>query len=251
MVGDDAQSIYSFRAATIRNILDFPQDFPGTQVVTLEQNYRSTGPILTASNGVIAEARERFTKDLWSQRAAGPPPQLIACADEHEQVDFVVRRILEHRRRGVPLAEQAVLFRSAHHSIVLEAELARQDLPFVKYGGLKFVEAAHVKDLMSFLRLAENPRDPVAGQRVLTLLPGIGPKKAEQLHRLVALAGAFDRVDRRQPPAEAADEWPQLVSLLQHLADEQPTGEWLCRSAVPWRSTSRCWKAATTTCRSG
>ena len=201
VVGDDAQSIYSFRAATIRNILDFPQDFPGTQVVTLEQNYRSTEPILTASNRVIAEARERFTKDLWSQRPPGPPPQLIACADEHEQVDFVVGRILDHRRRGVPLAQQAVLFRSAHHSILLEAELARHDLPFVKYGGLKFVEAAHVKDLLSLLRLAENPRDPVAGQRVLTLLPGIGPKKAEQLQRLIAAEGRFDPWTGAKPPA--------------------------------------------------
>jgi DNA helicase-2/ATP-dependent DNA helicase PcrA len=220
VVGDDAQSIYSFRAATIRNILDFPQDFPGTRVVTLEQNYRSTEPILTASNRVIAEARERFTKDLWSQRSSGPPPQLIACADEHDQVDFVVGRILEHRRRGVPLAQQAVLFRSAHHSILLEAELARHDLPFVKYGGLKFVEAAHVKDLLSLLRLAENPRDPVAGQRVLTLLPGIGPKKAEQLQRLIAAKGRFDPWTGAKPPAAARDDWPQLVSLLQHLAQD-------------------------------
>ena len=226
VVGDDAQSIYSFRAATVRNILDFPQEFAGTRVVTLEQNYRSTPPILAASNCVMAEAAERFTKELWSQRAAGPPPQLISCEDEHQQVDFVVQRILDHRRRGVPLAQQAVLFRSAHHSILLEAELARQNLPFVKYGGLKFVEAAHVKDLMSFLRLAENPRDRVAGQRLLTLLPGIGPKKAEQLHQVLLDSGSnFAAWADVKPPAKAVDDWPQLVSLLQHLVDAASAGD--------------------------
>ncbi len=221
VVGDDAQSIYAFRAATIRNILDFPEQFPGARTVTLEQNYRSTCPILDASNRVIAQANERFTKDLWSQRPAGPSPQLITCEDEHDQVDFVVRRILDHRSQGVVLAQQAVLFRSAHHSILLEAELARRGLPFVKYGGLKFVEAAHVKDLLSFLRLAENPRDRVSGQRVLTLLPGIGPKKADQLLQL--LAGnelSFDPWTKAKPPAAAVDDWPQLVSLLQHLMQQ-------------------------------
>ena len=223
VVGDDAQSIYAFRAATIRNILDFPKQFPGASTITLEQNYRSTPPILDASNRVITDAKERFTKDLWSTRAAGPPPQLITCEDEHEQVEFVVARILAHRRQGVALTQQAVLFRSAHHSIRLEAELARQGLAFVKYGGLKFVESAHVKDLLSFLRLAENPRDRVSGQRVLNLLPGIGPKKADQLQQLVLQAGGrFEPWAKAKLPAAAADDWPQLVSLLEHLVRVGP-----------------------------
>jgi DNA replication ATP-dependent helicase Dna2 len=229
VVGDDAQSIYAFRAATIRNILDFPEQFPEASTITLEQNYRSTPPILDASNRVIADAKERFTKDLWSTRAAGPPPQLITCEDEHEQVEFVVARILAHRRQGVALSQQAVLFRSAHHSIRLEAELARQGLAFVKYGGLKFVESAHVKDLLSFLRLAENPRDRVSGQRVLNLLPGIGPKKADQLQQLVLQAdGRFEPWAKAKLPAAAADDWPQLVSLLEHLVrvgPQDPAGQ--------------------------
>jgi superfamily I DNA/RNA helicase len=226
VVGDDAQSIYSFRAATVRNILDFPDHFPDTRVVALEQNYRSPEPILAASNRVIAEASDRYTKDLWSDRAEGPRPQLVTCEDEHEQVDFVVKRILDHRRRGIPLSQQAVLFRAAHHSILLEGDLTRQRLPYAKYGGLKFVESAHVKDLMAFLRLAENPRDRIAGQRVLTLLPGIGPKKADQLHRALAESGGqFAAWNDAKPPSKADADWPQLVSLLGHLAGEKAAGD--------------------------
>jgi len=221
VVGDDAQSIYSFRAATVRNILDFPKQFPGTETIALEQNYRSVSPILNASNSVISHARERYTKDLWSDREGGLPPQLITCYDEHEQVDFMVQRIQDHRRQGVPLSQQAVLFRSAHHSILLEAELAQEAIAYVKYGGLKFVESAHVKDLMSFLRLAENPRDRVAGQRVLTLLSGVGPKKAMQLQRQLNEAGGdFAAWSEAKPPAKAAEDWPQMVSLLQYLAEQ-------------------------------
>jgi len=179
-VGDDAQAIYSFRAATVRNILDFPQDFPGAQIVKLEQNYRSTNLILEATNAVIAAARERHAKTLWSTRTGGQKPLLVTCDDEGEQADFLVRRILEHREAGIDLRKQAVLFRASHHSILLEGELLRHNIPFVKYGGLKFMEAAHVKDLLAFLRLAENPRDVVAGQRVLTLLPGIGPRTSSK-----------------------------------------------------------------------
>jgi superfamily I DNA/RNA helicase len=221
IVGDDAQSIYSFRAATVRNILDFPNQFPGTQVIALEQNYRSVTPILAASNSVISQASERYTKDLWSERNEGASPQLITCYDEHEQVEFIVARIREHQQQGIPLPQQAVLFRSAQLSILLEAELARQNIAYVKYGGLKFVESAHVKDLMSFLRLAENPRDRVAGQRVLTLLDGIGPKKAIQLQQVLNEAsGDFTVWSATKPPAKAADDWPQMVSLLQYLSKQ-------------------------------
>ncbi|MBL7037574.1 MAG: UvrD-helicase domain-containing protein [Pirellulaceae bacterium] len=221
VVGDDAQSIYSFRAATVRNILDFPDQFPGTRVVSLEQNYRSTQPILAATNGVIAEARERYAKDLWSERSGGPQPQLITCYDEHEQVEFVVGRILQHQKMGVCLSQQAVLFRASHHSIALEAELARHNLEFVKYGGLKFVESAHVKDLMSILRLAENPRDVVSGQRVLCLLPGVGPKKASGLLRdLTAADWQFDAWSDVKVPAKSKECWPDFVTLMRWLAGE-------------------------------
>jgi DNA helicase II / ATP-dependent DNA helicase PcrA len=226
VVGDDAQSIYSFRAATVRNIMDFPDQFPGTRVVTLEQNYRSTQPILEATNRVIAQASERYTKELWSSRAEGPPPQLITCEDEHEQVEFVVARILEHRKAGIPLSQQAVLFRASHHSIQLESQLAKLGLQFVKYGGLKFVEAAHVKDLLSVLRLAENPRDPVAGARALCLMPGVGPKKAEELLRgLNAADGRFDVWRDAKIPAKSKDAWPGFVALLSSLAGTGSDGD--------------------------
>lgn len=181
VVGDDAQSIYSFRAATIRNILDFPDQFQNTEVVRLEQNYRSTQPILKLTNLVIGEATERHRKDLWSAKTTGHKPQIVTCADESDQTDFVVDEILGQRERGIQLREQAVLFRASHHSLALELELTRRNIPFHKYGGLKFVETAHVKDLTAFLRLAENPTDVVAGMRILILVPGIGRKKSMQL----------------------------------------------------------------------
>ena len=121
MVGDDAQSIYSFRAAEVRNILDFPKQFPGTRIIKLEQNYRSTQPILKAANAVISHARERFTKNLWTDRPGGQKPQLVTCQDEDEQNDFLIGTILEHREHGIPLKQQAVLYRSSHHAIALGA----------------------------------------------------------------------------------------------------------------------------------
>jgi DNA helicase II / ATP-dependent DNA helicase PcrA len=219
VVGDDAQSIYSFRAATVRNILDFPKEFPGTTVVKLEQNYRSVPPILDATNAVIGEPKERFTKNLWSKRDGIEKPSLVTCGDENEQADFVVRQILTHREAGIDLRRQAVLFRASHHTIILEAELARHNIPFIKYGGLKFVETAHVKDLMAFLRLAENSRDLVAGARVLMLLPGIGPKKARQLMGLLlAHGGDFGALAAAKIPAAAEPRWPKLLKLMQRLS---------------------------------
>ncbi|HEV8420204.1 MAG TPA: ATP-dependent helicase [Actinomycetota bacterium] len=178
VVGDDAQSIYSFRAATVRNILQFPNDFPGARVLRLEQNYRSTPPLLAVSNAVIALSPERHEKTLWSERPARRRPELVTCLDEAEQSDAVCRRILEHREAGVLLKRQAVLFRAAHHSDFLEVELARRNIPFVKYGGLKFLEAAHVKDVLAVLRILENPHDEVSWFRVLQLLEGMGPSSA-------------------------------------------------------------------------
>jgi DNA helicase-2/ATP-dependent DNA helicase PcrA len=225
VVGDDAQSIYSFRAANVRNILDFPKQFPGTTVVKLEQNYRSVPAILAASNCVIEQARHRYAKRLWSGRPAGERPWLVTCEDENEQAEFLVRRILEHREGGIDRRRQAVLFRTSHHSIVLEAELASSNIPFVKYGGLKFMETAHVKDLLAFLRLAENPRDVVAGSRVLTLLGGIGPKRARQcMDELVQAGGDFRVWQKTRSPAAAAEQWTGLIKLMLRLG-EMPAGE--------------------------
>ncbi|MEI6538226.1 MAG: ATP-dependent helicase [Planctomycetota bacterium] len=217
-VGDDAQSIYSFRAATVRNILDFPDEYPGTVLIPLEQNYRSTQKILDATNRVIGEADERHTKELWSSRGDGAMPVLVTCSDEDAQTTYVIDQILDRREKGVPLKQQAVLFRASHHSMALEAELGRRNVPFVKYGGLRFLETAHVRDLMSFLRLAENPLDSVAGFRVLVLLPGIGHVKAATLLESLRDAGGhFDTWSSWTPPTALRDDWPKLIRLLQDM----------------------------------
>lgn len=224
VVGDDAQSIYSFRAATVRNILDFPTQFPGTEVIKLEENYRSTQPILDVTNAVIAEATEGHRKELWSARGTGAPPELITCADEDDQTDFLIERIMEYRELGTPLKQQAVLFRASHHSLSLEVELGRYDIPYHKYGGLKFIETAHVKDLLAFLRLAENPSDMIAGMRILVLLPGIGRKKAADLmDRLREAGGHFDSWQTWKPPAGSAEKWPQLIELMTRLCKNKGT----------------------------
>jgi DNA helicase-2/ATP-dependent DNA helicase PcrA len=187
VVGDDAQAIYSFRSATVRNILEFPSAFPDARVLKLEQNYRSTRPVLEVSNAVIAISPQRHEKTLWSDRMGGRRPVLATCLDEPEQSDLVCRRVLEHREQGVALKRQAVLFRAAHHSDLLEVELTRRNIPFVKYGGLRFLEAAHVKDVLAILRVLENPRDEVAWFRVLQLLEGIGPASARRLMEALAV----------------------------------------------------------------
>ncbi len=218
-VGDDAQAIYAFRAATVRNILDFEQRFPQAEVRTLTRNYRSTAPILAATNAIIAEAAERRDKELWTQRADGGRPALVTCRDEDEQTQWLCERILEHREQGTELKRQAVLFRAQHHSMALELELSRRTLPFHKYGGLRFVEMAHVKDLVSFLRFAENRRDTMAGLRVLGLVPGIGPKTAAALmDALAASAGDFGAWADARVPEPARAVWPAVVELFATLA---------------------------------
>jgi len=227
VVGDDAQSIYSFRAATVRNILDFPSQFADTTVITLERNYRSTAPLLDVTNRVIAQAGERYEKNLWTDRAQGEPAQLVLCEDEDSQTGFLVETILDHREAGLPLRRQAVLFRASHHSLALELELGRRDIPFVKYGGLKFVEMAHVKDLLAFLRVAENPRDQIAGMRALLLVPGIGPARARELTAALVgagMEGPFEAWATERPPAAAAESWPALVELLTGLSGPDPGG---------------------------
>jgi DNA helicase-2/ATP-dependent DNA helicase PcrA len=221
VVGDDAQSIYSFRAASVRNILDFPAQFesPAT-VVTLEQNYRSTQPILSAANAVISQSRERYAKQLFSLRESEQKPLLVSAEDELAQVDYVVERILANREAGVDLMRQAVLFRTAHHSDALEVELARRNIPFVKFGGLKFLEAAHVKDVLCVLRWVENPRDSVAGFRVLQLLPGVGPATARRALAEVESSGArLAALAEFAAPAAAREHWGPLCELLATLGD--------------------------------
>ncbi len=222
-VGDDAQSIYSFRAATVRNILDFPAQFPEAVVLKLQQNYRSTQPLLACSNAVIAEAIERYEKDLWSARNEGERPKLVECFSDYEQADFIVDKIKLHRRKGIPLKQQAVLFRASHHSAALETNLMREKIPYVKYGGLKFAESAHVKDMLAFLRVAENYRDTVAALRVLLLIPGIGPKKAAQcIETLEVAASGISVLGQVRAPANAKGMWGELVNLLTKLADNEP-----------------------------
>jgi DNA helicase-2/ATP-dependent DNA helicase PcrA len=180
VVGDDAQAIYSFRAATVENILGFPDQFENTAVITLEENYRSTQPVLDAANALMAEGTRQYRKDLNSRKKSGGKPRYVTVADDEAQAQYVVKQVLEARERGVLLRRQAVLFRSSHHSDVLELELVRRNIPYVKYGGLKFLEAAHVKDLLAVLRWADNPRNRVAAFRALQLQPGVGPAGAER-----------------------------------------------------------------------
>ncbi len=180
-VGDDAQSIYSFRGANFRNILDFPKIFPNARIVKLEENYRSIQGILDVANEVISRAAESYTKVLFTKRKGELRPMLVRAADEHMQSRFVAQRILELREEGVELSEIAVLFRSSFHSFDLELELQRRDIPFIKRGGFKFIETAHVKDVLAHLRVVANPTDAVSWLRALTLVKGVGNRTAERL----------------------------------------------------------------------
>jgi DNA helicase-2/ATP-dependent DNA helicase PcrA len=256
VVGDDAQSIYSFRGATVRNILDFPTHFdPPAKQVTLERNYRSTQPILAASNAVIGLASERFTKNLWTDKASAQRPRLVTVADDAAQAAYVVEQVLAAREAGVKLKSQAVLFRAAHHSAALEIELTRRNIPFVKFGGLKFLDSVHVKDVLAVLRWAENPRDRVAGFRVVQLLPGVGPATAARVLDAAAgnsaagvpaaaattpdasdtrgtaglrgidnVRGAVEALATFTPPPRALEDWPPFVALMSTLNER--TSPW-------------------------
>ncbi len=241
-VGDDAQAIYGFRAATVANMWSFPDTYPDTEVVVLEQNYRSTMPILEVANAVLAQHRKStdapvahrtgedtatpaeagdgpgpaFDKALWSTTRSGTAPVLVNCADETEQSRTVADRILDARERGIDLREQAVLFRAGHHADGLELELVRRDIPYVKYGGLKYLETAHVKDLLALLRVLENPEDQLAWHRVLRSMDGVGPATVTRLVDELrvtkpsanALARFVDGIGRM--PSAAADQAAEL-----------------------------------------
>ncbi|MDA0982726.1 MAG: ATP-dependent helicase [Proteobacteria bacterium] len=216
VVGDDAQAIYSFRAASVENILDFPKAY-GAATVVLEENYRSTQPVLDAANALMAEASRQYQKELRSRRTEGPRPRHVTVADDAAQAQYIVTRVLEAREQGVELMRQAVLFRSSYHSDVLELELVKRDIPYVKYGGLKFLEAGHVKDALAVLRWADNPKNRVAAWRALQLLPGVGPKGAERVFT------AFEAQGHRWTALQSPS--PEFNALMAQLGD----------AATPWQ----------------
>jgi ATP-dependent DNA helicase UvrD/PcrA len=219
VVGDDAQSIYSFRAATVRNILAFPAQFsPPAEIIALERNYRSTQPILAAANGVINLATERFTKNLWTDRDSAARPQLVSVRDDADQAGYIVERVLENRERGSTLKQQAVLFRTSHHCGPLEVELTRRNIPFVKFGGLKFLDAAHIRDILALLRFVENPRDGMAGFRLMQLVPGVGPVSAQAvLDHMMAAADPIGALRDAPSPPRAAEDWRAFVEIVTDL----------------------------------
>jgi DNA helicase-2/ATP-dependent DNA helicase PcrA len=224
VVGDDAQSIYSFRAATVENILGFPNQFePPAEIITLDQNYRSVQPILDSANALMRESYG-YEKNLRSSQASGQKPRYVMVEDDRAQALYVVKQILAHREEGTALRDQAVLMRKSHDSDILELELVRRDIPYVKYGGLKFLEAAHVKDVLALLRFVDNPRNRLAGFRTLQLLPGVGPANAERCLGLIEEAGGtVGAIDAFEPPAQAREDWPGFLDLVLQLSD---ASEW-------------------------
>ncbi len=230
VVGDDAQSIYAFRGADVRNIMEFPKLFPGTRVITLDQNYRSTQPILDLANAVINRAKEKYTKNLFTARGDGERPALVQARDEPEQSHFVAQRILELREEGVPLSEIAVLFRSSFHAFDLEIALSRRNIPFVKRGGFRFVETAHVKDVLAHLRVVVNPHDAVSWHRILLLLEGIGPKSSQDL--LARIGGAerpWEALAALPPRGKSGADVQRLAEVLRDVASVTRPGDQLAR----------------------
>jgi DNA helicase-2/ATP-dependent DNA helicase PcrA len=221
VVGDDLQAIYGFRSASPSHILDFPHHFPGATTVALERNYRATQPLLDAANAVAEQASRAYGKSLRADRPGGHPPELVACLDESAQATEVCERVLDSRERGALLREQAVLMRASHDSDLLELELARRDIPFVKYGGLRYLEAAHVKDFLALLRLADNPSDRLSWFRWLQLLDGVGPATARRvLEAIEPDAGGLADVLARWPrargslPTEAREPGDAVIAAL-------------------------------------
>jgi DNA helicase II / ATP-dependent DNA helicase PcrA len=223
VVGDDAQAIYSFRAAAVENILGFAERFqPPAELVTLAQNYRSTQQVLDVANALMAEAPRQHRKYLLAARGEGARPRIVTVDELQTQAEFVCTEVLKRREANVPLRRQAVLFRSASHSDLLEVELTKRKVPFVKYGGLKFLEAAHLKDLMAVLRWADNPRHTLAAFRALQLLPGMGPVNARAaIEHQQASGYAFAALQSFQPPQGCEPDWRRLSELMQTLSDPQ------------------------------
>jgi DNA helicase-2/ATP-dependent DNA helicase PcrA len=224
VVGDDAQSIYSFRAATVRNMLDFPEMFDKTEVITLEHNYRSSSFILDTTNKVIAQAKERYSKNLFSTRNDGTKPQLITCKDEQHEADIVVQKVLDNFEAGIALHDQVVLFRAGSHSAALEIALMKKNIPFHKYGGLRFLEAAHVKDFISYVRILENKQDEIAWFRVLQLIKGIGPASAGAIYaHLTENNFDLDELDNAPIASDARKELHHFLRMLQDINRKDDT----------------------------
>jgi len=190
VVGDDSQSIYAFRGANFKNIMQFPNMFPGTRVITLEENYRSVQPILNLTNVIIDAATEKYSKTLFTRRSGGNSPVLVRAMDENSQSLFVVRKIRDLIDQGVALNRIAVLFRAGFHSFDLEIELNREQLPFIKVGGFRFVESAHIKDVLAHLRVIANPDDRINWYRILLLIAKIGPTTAQKVFEALKNEGS-------------------------------------------------------------
>jgi DNA helicase-2/ATP-dependent DNA helicase PcrA len=222
-VGDDAQAIYSFRAAAVENILGFPERYtPKAEIVILSQNYRSTQQILDCANALMAEGSRQHHKTLQAARQS-QKPVYVSLDDAAAEADYIVSRILSSCELGGSLKRHAILFRNSHHSDVLEVELTRRNVPYVKYGGLKFLEAAHVKDLLAILRWADNPRNSVAGFRVLKLVPGIGPAHAAAaLAHFDAEGHSIQSLAHYHAPPQAKMEWQRFCLFFEQLADPAP-----------------------------
>lgn len=224
VVGDDAQSIYSFRGANFRNIMDFPTQFPGTRIIKLEENYRSTQPILNLTNEIIQRAHERYDKRLFTEKVEGETPILVQAESEQMQSRFVCQKILELREEGVPLWDMAVLFRSSFHSFDLELELARHNIPFVKRGGFQFMETTHIKDVLAHLRILANPQDTISWNRVLLLLEGVGPQMSQKIIAwLLAGSHPVERLRSFAAKGKAAQGLKTLAQVFQVATEaEQP-----------------------------
>jgi DNA helicase II / ATP-dependent DNA helicase PcrA len=230
-VGDDLQAIYGWRSASAEHILQFPSHFSGTSIVTLERNYRSSQPILDTANELAAQATKSYEKRLRSDRGEirATRPELVYVRDESEQATAVCERVLEAREQGMELRAQAVLMRTSHDSDLLELELARRQIPFVKYGGLRYLEAAHVKDLVALLRLVGNPGNELAWFRLLQLLDGVGPVTARRALDVMASAPAGDRLEawaqaRELLPAAARPAGDELVDALKAAREASGAG---------------------------
>ena len=226
VVGDDAQSIYSFRGANFRNIMDFPDAFPGTRIIKLEENYRSTQPILNLTNKIIQLAKERYDKRLFTHKQEGETPVLVQAESEQMQSRFVCQKILELREEGVPLWDIAVLFRSSFHSFDLELELARHNIPFIKRGGFQFMETTHIKDLLAHLRILANPQDTISWNRVLLLLEGVGPQMSQKITGwLLEGSQPVERLRTFQAKAKIAHELKTLAQVLQYASQAERPAE--------------------------
>lgn len=223
VVGDDSQAIYSFRGADFHNIMEFPKLFEDVKIVKLEENYRSVQSILDFANRINEAAIEKYKKDLYTRRGSGQLPNIVAASTENLQSKFIVEKILDLREEGVPLKDIAVLFRSSFFSFDLELELAKANVPFQKFGGMKFVETAHIKDVMAFLRISINPKDVVSWYRVLLLHEGVGPKTAQRILDELAIS----RITIKAEPDQQSEFKHHKLGPLFYLLYELQKKKWL------------------------